>query len=129
MAIQCNEINQNVNYLLNAFEDCSKLKAADMQLLVELIAAVNSCANGGADYNTLETDIYEPNTDQIVTYPSNTFHSVSVVSTLGDFVLNGATYPSGVTINIEYTTLNQQSFVFTAKAGSRIVVNYLIETI
>jgi len=129
MAIQCNEINQNVNYLLNAFEDCSKLKAADMQLLVELIAAVNSCANGGTNYNTLETDIYEPITDQTVIYPANTFHSVSVVSTLGSFVLNGATYPSGVTINIEYTTLNQQNFTFIVKGGSRVVVNYLIETI
>ncbi len=129
MAIQCNEINQNANYLLNAFKDCSKLKAEDMQLLVELILAVNTCANGGPDYNTLLTDIYEQEEDEVITYPINSFHSVSIVSTLGSFILNGALYPSGVTINIEYTTLNQQPFIFTAKAGSRIVVNYLIETV
>lgn len=127
--IECNEINQIANELLMKFADCNKIKNEDLRTLVDLIIAVSTCTNGGPDYNTLETDIYEPISDEIITYPPDTFHSVSIVSTLGEFILNGATYPSGVTINIEYTSLNQQAFTFTAKAGSRVVVNYLIETI
>lgn len=125
--IQCNEIQQNINYLLTAFENCRTINPEDLRTMVELIAAVNTCANGGPDYNNLQTDIYEPDTDEIVTYPINTFHSVSVVATSGSFILNGATYPSGVTINIEFTTLNQQAFIFTAISGSRVVVNYITE--
>lgn len=129
MPINCDEISQNINYLLSAFDNCNRIDPEDLRLMVELIAAVNNCANGGPDYNTLLTDIYEQEEDEQITYPANSFHSISIVSTLGSFILNGALYPSGVTINIEYTTLNQQEFTFTAKAGSRIVVNYLIETV
>lgn len=127
--IQCNEISQVYNQLMIAFEDCNKIKNEDLRKLTELVLAVNTCANGGPNYNTLETDIYEPDSTQIVEYPIDTFHSISLVSTEGNFVLNGATYPTGVTINIEFTTLNQQPFIFTVNAGSRVVVNYLIETI
>lgn len=127
--IQCNEISQNINYLLSKFQDCSKLEASDMQLLVELIAAVNTCANGGPNYNTLNTDVYEPSTDEIVTYEVNTFHSISVVVTEGNVIYDTQTLTAGTSINIEFTTLNQQDFTFIAKAGSRVLVNYITETI
>ncbi len=129
MAIQCNEINQNVNYLLNAFQDCTKLKASDMQLLVELIAAVNTCANGGPNYDTSVSFVYEPLVDEEITYPVNTFHTISLVVSLGTAEYNDVVLPTSSSINIEYTTLNQTPFIFIAKAGSKILVEYLIETI
>jgi hypothetical protein len=39
------------------------------------------------------------------------------------------TYPTGTTLNTEYTTLNQTTVTFTVKAGATVVVEYLIETI
>lgn len=55
--IECNQINQVVNQLLIAFEDCNKIKNSDLRKLVELVSAVNTCANGGTNYDTLEIDI------------------------------------------------------------------------
>jgi hypothetical protein len=129
MAIACNEINQTANYLLAQFQDCTKLKAEDMQLLVELIVAVSTCANGGPNYNTINNDLYEPITDEIVTYPVDSFHAISVVVLQGTIIYNGVTYPTGTTINIEFTTTNQQTFTFTAKTGSRVAVEYITETV
>lgn len=127
--IQCNEISQNVNYLLAAFEDCSKLKASDMQLLVELIAAVNTCANGGTEYNTLLNNIYEPDETEVITYSIGNFHAISIVISSGSILYQGITLSPGASINIEFTTTNQQDFSFTVNAGSRILVERIIETI
>jgi len=128
MPIQCNEINQNVNYLLSKFQDCSKLEASDMQLLVELIAAVNTCANGGVNYDTIENFVYEPEVNQVITYPINTFHSISVVVVQGTIgYIGGLTLQQGTSINIELTTLNQEDFTFTANAGSKVLVEYITE--
>ena len=129
MVIECNEINQTVNQLLAAFQDCNKIKNSDLRKLVDLVAAVNTCANGGPDYNTIITDTYEPITDQIVTYPINTFHAITIVVLLGNIVYNTFTFPAGTTQNIEVTTLNQTPITFTVKAGSKVMVEYLIETI
>lgn len=129
MAIECNEIQQNINYLLTAFEDCSKLKASDMQLLVELIAAVNICSNGGPDYNTVVSQVYEPEIDQIISFPINTFHAISLAVVNGTGIYNGITLTPGTSINLELTTLNQTIFTFTARAGSKILINYIIETV
>ena len=127
--IECNEIQQNINYLLTAFQDCNKLKAEDMQLLVELIAAVNTCANGGPDYNTSVDFVYEPVSDQVITYPINTFHAISLSVVQGNVIYQDVTLPQGSSISKEFTTLNQTSFTFTAKAGSKVLVEYIIETI
>lgn len=129
MAIQCNEINQTINYLLTAFQDCQQLSAADMQLLVELIAAVNTCTNGGPDYNTLVSDLYEPETNQVITLPINTFHAISIVVLQGSIVRHSATFPAGTSINYEVTTLNQTVETFTINAGSRVLVEYITETV
>ena len=43
MVIECNEIQQEINYLLIAFQDCNKIKNSDLRKLVELVSAVNTC--------------------------------------------------------------------------------------
>lgn len=132
MAIQCDEINQTVNELLIAFQDCNKIKNSDLRLLVELVATVNSCTNGGALYNTQVQDIYTPITDEIVTYPIDTFHSISVMIVSGNIkqTIDSTViaFPTGTTLNTTVTTLNQYEYTFTVIAGSTIVVEYLIES-
>lgn len=129
MIIECNQINQVTNQLLIAFEDCNKIKNSDLRKLVELVSAVNTCANGGADYDTIVTNTYEPTVDQIVTYPINTFHSITIIVLNGSIVQDTFTFPGCTTQNIEVTTLNQTPITFTVKAGSKVLVKYLIETI
>ena len=129
MVIECNEINQTINELLISFQDCKKILNSDLRKLVDLISAVNTCANGGPNYNTLVTNIYEPIVDQVVNYPINTFHSITIIVVSGAIVYNTFTFPSGMTQNIEVTTLNQTALSFTAKAGSKVLVEYLIETV
>jgi len=126
--IQCNEITQTVNELLISFQDCNKIKNSDLRKLVELVAAVNVCSNGGPLYNTLITETYEPLTNTLVTYPVNTFHSITIIVLEGNIIYNTFTFPTGTTQNIEVTTLNQTVFEFTVTAGSKVMVEYLIET-
>lgn len=131
--IQCNEINQNINELLVSFDDCKKIKNEDLTKLVELIAAVNNCANGGVSYNKEVTDIYEPLVDLLVIYPINSFHSYSIM------ILNGnisqiigsseVVYPTGTVLNTEFTNLNQNKISFNVLSGSKVVVKYLIESL
>jgi len=136
MTIQCNEIPQNINYLLSAFEKCKVPKAEDMQLLVELIAAVNTCANGGPNYNTLITENYQPETDQVVTYSSFTYHSLNIMVLSGTITrqittntgTETITFQAGTVLDHEVTTLNQLPYTFTVKAGANVVVEYLIES-
>ncbi len=127
--IECNEINQVANELKIAFEDCKKLKSEDMQKLVDLILAVNTCANGGVDYGTLVSTLYEPVGNQIVTLPVDTFHSITVLINTGSIIYNGVTLPSGASINLEVTSLNQTEFEFEIVGGSKVLVEYLIETV
>mgnify|MGYP003599347660 CR=1 FL=1 len=129
MIIECNEISQTVNELLIAFQDCNKIKNSDLRRLVELVSAVNTCSNGGIDYGKLLTNTYEPISDTVITYPINDFHSISVLVVVGEAVYQGVTFPVGGKIEIEFTNLNQQEFSFTAKAGSKIFVERIIETI
>lgn len=129
MIIECNEISQTINELLISFKDCNKIKNEDLRKLVELVSAVNTCQNGGPNYNTLLVDTYEPVTDQIVTYPVNTFHSITIIVLVGSIVYNTFTFPAGLTQNIEFTTLNQTPITFTAKAGCKVMVEYIIETV
>lgn len=129
MIIECNEINQTANELLISFQDCKKILNSDLRKLVDLIVAVNTCANGGPNYNTIVTDSYEPITDELVTYPINTFHSITIIVLSGSILYNTFTFPAGTTQNIEVTTLNQTQVEFTVKAGSKVSVEYLIETI
>lgn len=128
MLIECNEISQTINELLISFKDCNKIKNEDLRKMVELISAVNICQNGGPNYNTVVVDTYEPITDESVTYPINTFHSISIIVLTGSIVYNTFTFPAGLTQNIEVTTLNQTPINFLVKAGSRVLVEYIIET-
>lgn len=131
--INCLEINQTVNELLIAFDDCNKIKNSDLRKLVELVQAVSVCANGGIHYDTEITESYEPTTDLVVIYPVNTYHSISVLVLEGNItqLINGNiyTFPTKTVLNTELTTLNQTEFKFTVKAGSKIIVKYLIPTI
>lgn len=127
--IECNQINQVVNQLLIAFEDCNKIKNSDLRKLVELVSAVNTCANGGINYNTLITNTYQPISDTIITYPVNNFHAISILVVEGEAVYQGITFPIGGKIELEFTNLNQQELLFTVKAGSKIFVERIIETV
>jgi len=129
MIIECNEISQTCNELLIAFQDCNKIKNSDLRRLVELVSAVSTCSNGGPDYDTIITDIYEPVVDEIVTYPINTFHAITIIVLQGSIVYNTFTFPAGTTQNIEVTNLNQTPIIFTVKSGSKVMVEYLIENI
>lgn len=129
MIIECNEISQNINELLISFQDCNKILNSDLRKLVELVSAVNTCANGGPNYNTIITNSYNPTADQIVTYPINTFHSITIIVLSGSILYDTFTFPAGTTQNIEVTTLNQTPITFTVKAGSQVSVKYLIETV
>ena len=127
MTIECNEISQTINELIIAFEDCKKVKNEDLRKLVDLVTAVNTCSNGGPNYNTLITDSYT--TPQLVTYPINTFHSFSLSILSGSIIYDGFTLQAGSTKNIEFTTLNQTPISFTVNAASSVLFEYLIETI
>jgi hypothetical protein len=129
MVIECNEIQQEINYLLIAFQDCNKIKNSDLRRLVELVSAVNTCNNGGTAYDTIITNTYEPLIDEVITYPVNNFHAISVLVVSGGAIYQNVTFPIGGKIEIEFTNLNQQSFSFIAKAGSTIFVERIIETI
>jgi len=133
MTVQCNEISQTVNELLIAFDNCKIVKPSDLTKLVELVAAVNICSNGGTPYNTLIEDLYEPEIDEVVTYPINNYHSINLMILEGKItkLIDGINveFPTGTVLRHEVTTLNQTPFIFTAKAGSKIVVETLIETI
>ena len=129
MIIECNEISQTCNELLIAFQDCNKIKNSDLRKLVELVSAVSTCSNGGPNYDTIIADIYEPVVDEIVTYPINTFHAITIIVLQGYIVYNTFTFPAGTTQNIEVTNLNQTSITFTVKGGSKVMVEYLIENI
>lgn len=126
MVIECNEISQVANQLLTAFQDCNKIKNSDLRKMVDLIIAVNTCSNGGPDYNTIITNIYEPVSDEIIIYPINTFHAITIIVLNGSIIYNTFTFPAGTTQNIEVTTLNQTPISFTVKAGSRVMVEYII---
>ena len=125
--IECNEINQTINELLISFQDCNKIKNADLRKLVELVAAVNTCQSGGVNYNTLISDSYD--SPQVVTYPPNTLHAFSLNVLSGSIEYQGFNFPAGTTRNIEFTTLNQTEIKFTVNPGSEVLFEYLIETI
>lgn len=127
--IKCDEINQTYAELMAAFQDCNKIKNSDLRKLLELILAVNTCANGGASYNTLVNYVYEPDETVVITYEPNTFHAISLVVTQGNVIYNGLTLPTNTSINLEFTTLNQQDFTFTINPGSIILVEQVIEDI
>lgn len=53
MAINCNQIEQTALYLQQVFASCNTLSADDMDLLVDLIMAINSCGEGNLTQNNL----------------------------------------------------------------------------
>lgn len=127
MVIECNEINQVANQLQIAFQDCNKIKNEDLRKLVDLIIAVNTCTNGGPNYDTLVSEEYT--TPQVVSFTANSFHSFSLNVLSGSIEYLGFNFPAGSTRNVEYTTLNQEIFTFTVNPGSTVLFEYLIETI
>lgn len=126
MIIECNEISQNINQLLIAFQDCNSIKNSDLRRLVNLVSAVNTCQNGGPNYDVTIQETYD--TPQIVTFPINSFHSFSLNVLTGSIDYYGVNFPAGSTRSIEYTTLNQSSLIFTVKPGSSVFFEYQIES-
>jgi len=132
--IECNEINQTINELLIAFQNCKTINNLDLIKLVELVSAVNVCANGGADYSTTVMDVIEPTLgDELVSYPVDTFHSISITVIEGSIQrqvgIDIVTFPQGSSLNLEVTTLNQTVYEFTVLNGSKVFVEYIIETV
>ena len=116
MIIECNEINQTIEQLLITFRDCNKVKNSDLRKLVELVSAVNTCQNGGPNYDVTIQVTY--NTPQVVTFPINSFHSYSLNVLSGSINYYGTTFPTGSSRSVEYTTLNQSELTFTVNPGS-----------
>lgn len=128
MAIPCNEINQNLTYLLTAFEDCKRIDPEDLRIMVEVMTAIYNC-DTGPNYNTSIDNLYQPFVDETVTYPINNFHAVSVTVLEGTIEYAGATLPTGSYISKEFSTLNQTVFTIVVKAGSKVLVERIVETI
>lgn len=133
MPIECSQITQSINYLVNAFDNCHKINPNDLQMVVELIAAIYNCSEQGTQYDTLVQDLYQPIANEEVIYPIDTYHSISVMILEGNItqIINGTTvtYPTGTVLNYEVTTLNQTPFIFIVNAGASVVVETLIETV
>jgi len=134
MAINCNEIDQTVNQLLAAWgNNCKDIKPSDLTLLVELVAAVQVCANGGTAYDTLITENYEPVADEVISYPVDTFHAINVMVLEGTITkvigVDTVEFNTGTVLRHEVTNLNQYVYTFTVKAGAHVVVEYLIPTV
>lgn len=124
--IQCNEINQVINELRISFQNCKQIKPSDLVRLVELVAAVNMCSNGGPSYNTLVSEQYEGPT--IVTYPVNSFHSFTMNVLKGSVEYLGFDFPRGSSRSVSFTTLNQTEITFKLNPGAKMLIEYLIET-
>ena len=125
--ISCLEINQTINELLIAFDDCNKIKNSDLRKMLDLIMAVSTCANGGASYNTIESFVYEPITDTLINYPLGTFHAISIAVVSGTVIRDGVSLLAGSTYKAEFTTLNAQDFEFTVNMGSKVLVELIKE--
>lgn len=125
MNIECNEISQVINQLKMSFQTCKTPSNKDLVLLIDLIAAVNKCTNGGSKYNTLVTEKYEGPSEIIV--PINTLHSYTLAVLKGSVEYEDFTFPRGTTRNVEFTTLNQTAFKYIVNPGSVVMFEYLIE--
>lgn len=123
--MECNEINQVVNQLKIAFQTCKKIENKDLVLLVDLVAAVNKCANGGSSYNTLITEIYEGPAE--INIPVNFLHSYTLAVMRGSVEYNDIRFPKGTVRNVEFTNLNQTAFKYTVNPGAKVIFEYLIE--
>lgn len=125
MIIECNEINQTINQLKTTFQTCKTPSNKDLVLLVDLIAAVNTCANGGANYNTLITETYEGPTE--INIPVNFLHSYTLAVMRGSVEYNDFIFPKGTVRNVEFTNLNQTAFKYIVNPGAKVMFEYLIE--
>lgn len=125
MVIECNEINQIVNQLKIAFKTCHKISNDDLLLLVDLVAAVNKCANGGANYNTLITETYEGPAE--INIPVNFLHSYTLAVIRGSVEYNDFRFPKGTVRNVEFTNLNQTAFKYIVNPGAKVMFEYLTE--
>jgi hypothetical protein len=127
MAIECDQIVQVGNELISAFDGCKVPKNSDLVKLVELVLAVNNCSNGGDQYNTLISDIY--NTPGEVIYQPYMLHSFSLNVMEGSIIYEGFEFPKGSTRNVEYTTTNKKEIKFTVNTGSSVLFEYLVEDV
>jgi|SRR6478609_6362983 len=127
MSIQCDQITQEGNRLIAAFDGCKTPKNSDLVALTELILAVHNCANGGDPYNTLMSDTYD--TEQDVVYPVRYIHSYSLSVLEGSMEYEGSNFPAGSTRNVEFSTTNAKEIKFTVNPGSKVFFEYQIEDI
>lgn len=127
--IPCEDIPITITELSEAFTGCKNVKTSDIKKLLDLVTAINNCNNdGGINYDTLVSNFYEPVATQIVTLPINTFHNITIAVLDGSIIYNSATLPSGATINLDFTTLNQTPIIVTIAPGSKVLIEYIIPT-
>jgi hypothetical protein len=123
MAIPCNEIAQAADELKMIFEACEVLKASDLQRLVDLVASVSICSNGGTEYNNTISDTLAPITGELIqTYPIGSYHNIYVRVIVGTVIYNGITLPVNSEIRDEVTSLNNTPFTITIPNGSEVLV-------
>ncbi len=128
--IECEDIQDAIDQLSTSLHNCNKVKKSDAVTLLALIEAVNNCNNeGGLNYDTLVTNMFEPALNQDVTYPIDTFHSIIVIVLIGSINYYDALLPAGTTLNLEMTTLNKTALTFTVNAGSKVLVQYQIPNV
>lgn len=127
--MNCADITTTINSLRSKFDGCNTVSPKDVLQLLELVAAVNSCAGGGDNYGKLIQEQYRENANDVtVTYPVNTYHSMSICVMQGTMVYGGFLFSEGSVRNIEVTTTNQTETSFIVTANSQVYVEYLIKT-
>lgn len=127
--VNCADITSSINDLRSKFDRPCTPSAKDILQLLEIVAAVNSCAGGGEDYGKLIQEQYRDNANDVtVTYPVGTYHSMSICVMVGSIVYGGFFFGEGSVRNIEVTTTNQTKTTFVVTAGSQVYVEYLIKT-
>jgi len=123
-------ITNTINELLSRADKCGTVTNKDFTSIVNLIAMVSSEKGSGETYNTLIQESYKGNSEDVeVSYPVDTYHSISICVMRGTIVYGGFTFYEGTVRNIEVTTTNKTRTEFIVKAGSEVYVEYLIKTI
>ena len=127
--VDCPDIASSLNALRSKFDGCHTVSPKDVLQLLEIVAAVNSCAGGGDDYGKLIQEQYRDNANDVtVSYPVGTYHSMSICVMQGTMIYGGFLFNEGTVRNIEVTTTNQTETQFVVTAGSQVYVEYLIKT-
>lgn len=128
MAINCNEIDSTVTYLLSQFQTCKRLTAGDMQLLVDLISATKNCIQVEGivqDNMFLEKNLGTYlSTDSIVTLANNLPQYTVDDSQLIIFT-GTSTFPSGAVKQERYIVKSKGKGTYGLAATQLILSDFI----